>query len=74
MPQKPCIHQRLKKVLRSGIQMKRSPVYAWVAQKTGLGAKLDPNTLREYQFSRLREMLDFVIASQQALRRQPEAS
>jgi len=40
--------------------MKRSPVYAWVAQKTGLGAQLDPNTLREYQFSRLRETLDFV--------------
>ena len=40
--------------------MNCSPVYAWVAQKTGLGAQLDPNTLMEYQFSRLREMLDFV--------------
>lgn len=40
--------------------MKCSPVTDWVAQKTGLGAKLDPNTIQEYQFSRLREMLDFV--------------
>jgi len=40
--------------------MKCSPVNAWVAQKTGLGAKLNPDTLREYQLSRLREMLDYV--------------
>ena len=39
-----------------------SPLQQWVEEKTGLGASLNPHTLEQFQFIRLREQLRFALA------------